>query len=397
MFCGNNKNNILKGFYQNTPQNQKLGRVGQEYDVKIEKVNVVTAEDMYSYPETKIILEGLFGDDEEGKRDIEYFKDYLAKTKNYKENIYYRVEEGIGRGISGMGNGLYLGKDKEALKKFYGNSEGSNYGKRVEVSTFVGTPKWLDLIEYSKYNKFLKDIKIENLFNSNKVGEVVKKMGFDGIRYYDPTATGEEFVLFNINKVKKNIEIRNGKEYKEPNAIKIGDFVIFKISGERYSGTISSYLNNEKIGLNGDTLFIKKEDIIEINGITLQNKILGNFKKENFVEKINKLKDKKSDNIYINQLLKVADYKTQKLFNNTEYNGFSFYKDYIEYDKLISLQDTVSAEKIIYLNSNPKGSQPQILKYKDKYYIWDGNHRIITNILNGKKEGEVLISEIDEI
>ncbi len=28
-------------------------------------------------------------------------------------------------------------------------------------------------------------------------------MGFDGIRYYDPQATGEEFVLFNTEKVRK--------------------------------------------------------------------------------------------------------------------------------------------------------------------------------------------------
>jgi hypothetical protein len=29
------------------------------------------------------------------------------------------------------------------------------------------------------------------------------EMGYDGIRYYDPLATGEEFVLFNRSKIKK--------------------------------------------------------------------------------------------------------------------------------------------------------------------------------------------------
>lgn len=34
--------------------------------------------------------------------------------------------------------------------------------------------------------------------------EVIKQ-GLDGIRYYDPDATGEEFVLFNITKVQFTI------------------------------------------------------------------------------------------------------------------------------------------------------------------------------------------------
>ena len=44
---------------------------------------------------------------------------------------------------------------------------------------------------------------IKDTVNSDKVGKIVMGMGFDGIRYYDPYATGEEFVLFNLETISK--------------------------------------------------------------------------------------------------------------------------------------------------------------------------------------------------
>ena len=37
--------------------------------------------------------------------------------------------------------------------------------------------------------------------NKDNLEEKVLSMGYDGIRYYDPDATGEEFVLFNYSKI----------------------------------------------------------------------------------------------------------------------------------------------------------------------------------------------------
>ncbi len=135
-------------------------------------------------------------------------KMFLAKTKNYKPNIYYHIEDGLGMGYGGVGSGLYLGKDREALVNFY-DIEGE--GKEVKV--FMGNPYWLDLMDYDKCAKFEKSFakKNINILNSDWVGKVVSEMRFDGIRYYDPTATGEEYVLFNNKKVKK---IKTEKLYR---------------------------------------------------------------------------------------------------------------------------------------------------------------------------------------
>jgi len=43
--------------------------------------------------------------------------------------------------------------------------------------------------------------------NKNTLG-----LGFDGIRYFDPCTTGEEFVLFNVDKVKMISKKKRKKE-----------------------------------------------------------------------------------------------------------------------------------------------------------------------------------------
>ena len=37
------------------------------------------------------------------------------------------------------------------------------------------------------------------------------ELNYDGIRYFDPIATGEEFVLFNTHKVKRIDKIKDHK------------------------------------------------------------------------------------------------------------------------------------------------------------------------------------------
>jgi hypothetical protein len=50
--------------------------------------------------------------------DVDYIKKvFLAKTKNYKPNTYYHVQTGGSN--AGVGKGLYLGRDKQALINFY--------------------------------------------------------------------------------------------------------------------------------------------------------------------------------------------------------------------------------------------------------------------------------------
>ena len=106
---------------------------------------------------------------------------------------------------------MYLGKDKDALISFYGIELDD-----IIVDTYVGNINWLDLIDYKDYKKF--EIEAVKKYGENYTqksslldidirGQFIKKLtiekGFDGVRYYDPNATGEEFVLFNTKSVKK--------------------------------------------------------------------------------------------------------------------------------------------------------------------------------------------------
>ena len=135
-----------------------------------------------------------------GEKGTDHWIDtFHAKPKNYKRNTYYRID-GAGNGYAGVGNGLYLGRDENAIKSFY---DCENEG--LPVLTYMGSPKWLNLFNYYKFKKFKNDLlsKGISIINSDQIAIIVRDMGFDGIRYYDPFATGEEFVLFNTSTVKK--------------------------------------------------------------------------------------------------------------------------------------------------------------------------------------------------
>lgn len=136
------------------------------------------------------------GDEEHVKS---WIKNYHSNPKNHNPNIYYRVEGG-GAGQAGVGKGMYLGQDKNALINFYDIEE-----KGLPVSEYQGKPKWLDLRPYAKHRDFAKKLLAKGIEieNSDKVGQIVMNMGYDGIVYYDPWATGEEFVLFNTKAVRK--------------------------------------------------------------------------------------------------------------------------------------------------------------------------------------------------
>ncbi len=162
---------------------------------RVRLTETIEAENMLWKSRTKSIMSGL------GDRD--YVRDWIlinhAKSYKYLPNTYYRVLGGSGSGYAGVGNGLYLGRDKDALLNFYAD------GDDLPVARYTGNPNWLDLLDYKDFEKFKKLLSTKGigLVNSDEVGQYVIGLGFDGIRYYDPLATGEEFVLFNQKALKK--------------------------------------------------------------------------------------------------------------------------------------------------------------------------------------------------
>lgn len=149
-----------------------------------------TAEEMLQRDDIKLQLKQGFGDDAD-----DWIENYHAKTYNYEDNYYYRAE-GAGLGYAGVGNGLYLGKDKDAIEAMY------NIEEIYEIDTYYGADiKWLDLMLQSDFKAF--ENKYGKFLNSDNIGNIVQELGYDGIVYYDVNTTGEEFVLFNTKKVRK--------------------------------------------------------------------------------------------------------------------------------------------------------------------------------------------------
>lgn len=160
----------------------------------------LTAEELLSQPHTLEVMSSELGDDTTSL--CKWIKDFHAKTENYKKNIYYHI-------ITGTENdyeGLYLGKDYIALTNFYGIDYIDN-NEKVPIQTYYGNPNFLDMTDYNNFDVFKKHSKeifpdedYENGLNGLK--KMILELEYDGIRYYDPLATGEEFVLYNTNKIK---------------------------------------------------------------------------------------------------------------------------------------------------------------------------------------------------
>lgn len=172
-----------------TPEQQFL------HEFNLIKNPKTTPEQLLKTKEIKQIMDEGFGED-----TAQWVEDYWARPANSKPKTYHRYD-GAGEGVAGMGNGLYLGRDPNALNHFY-----NHWGEReLNLSTFKGDPKWLDIMDPRReklWDEFLKKKGI-NPRNSSELGEIVKKLGYDGIKYFDPHATGEEYVLFNTKLLKK--------------------------------------------------------------------------------------------------------------------------------------------------------------------------------------------------
>jgi hypothetical protein len=114
---------------------------------------------------------------------------HQAKSKDDRNNI---IQNGfdlskVKKSNCGAGRGLYLGRDKWALINFYSDNLDSQQDFALKIK---GNFNFLDLLD--DRNFLCK--------NRRKIEEKVLSLGCDGIRYYDPDATGEEFVLFNYKK-----------------------------------------------------------------------------------------------------------------------------------------------------------------------------------------------------
>lgn len=134
---------------------------------------------------------------------MDYFC-YLSNPDNFIDGVYYHqansekerdniITDGfdinkIQKSNCGAGRGLYLGRDKQALVNFYSKDISNPQDFTLK---FRGDFNFLDLLDD------------QNFFQENgeNLEEKVLAMGYDGIRYYDPDATGEEFVLFNNSRV----------------------------------------------------------------------------------------------------------------------------------------------------------------------------------------------------
>ena len=179
----------------------KRGKISELLITNVSKASEfeLTAEDLFQLPEYQEIFSEQIGDpniDKYAKTKV--VKD-LAKSKNYKPGYFYHAIGGTGE--SGVGEGLYLGKDSKALFNFY-NGEGE-FGSGVV--TYYGFPNFIDLSRMDDFDSFENEAIKEFGKDSKKsyFQKLALAKGYDGIRYYDICATGEEFVLYNTNKVKQ--------------------------------------------------------------------------------------------------------------------------------------------------------------------------------------------------
>jgi len=173
-----------------------------------------------------ILIDGIWLESEESADS--WINDLYSHTKNHIPNKYYHFTLSVNNILK---NGfdfskiiqtwvwpwLYLWKDKYAINNFY-------WQLRIDSWEFDNIDN-LKLLEFEIDNnvKFL-DITIHQ-FNSdvnklfdelidyltwlvktweiNNFYDILKEFNIDWIRYYDWYTTGEEFVLYNLNKIKQ--------------------------------------------------------------------------------------------------------------------------------------------------------------------------------------------------
>ena len=167
-----------------------------------EKEFELSAEELLKTPYYSEQFTDEFGDYTKDEYAIKKYTKDIAKTINYKANTFYHATGGIGE--CGVGEGLYLGKDAMALHNFY-NGDGEFGDSVIE---YYGNPKFIDLCIEEDFEKFKEEAikKYGKDASKSCFVKLTTEKGFDGIRYFDPYATGEEFVLYNTDAVKKIVK-----------------------------------------------------------------------------------------------------------------------------------------------------------------------------------------------
>ncbi|OQX22186.1 MAG: hypothetical protein BWK75_01410 [Candidatus Altiarchaeales archaeon A3] len=144
----------------------------------------------------------------EFNRTSDYCK-YLSNHNNFLPDIYYHqanskkdarsiMKNGYNEYLMfesncGLDKGLYMGRDKNALIVFYSN----NFcNPENNIVTIKGNFNFVNLINQKKLKSFIKEASRHN----KSIKEYALSKGYDGIRYFDPDATGEEFVLYECKK-----------------------------------------------------------------------------------------------------------------------------------------------------------------------------------------------------
>lgn len=127
--------------------------------------------------------------------------DYISNPENFTDKIYFHQansiedksvilksgfnENLVGSENRGLGAGLYMGRDKAALINFYS----PDFNNPMDITVTVrGDFNFFDAVS--------------NPLPKRNAREFVLSQRYDGIRYYDKDATGEEFVLYNYKKIK---------------------------------------------------------------------------------------------------------------------------------------------------------------------------------------------------
>ena len=167
-----------------------------------EKEFELTAEELLQTPYYSELFADEFGDYTKDEYAIKKYTKDIAKTINYKVNTFYHATGGIGE--CGVGEGLYLGKDAMALHNFYNGED--EFGD--SVIEYYGNPKFIDLCIKEDFEKFKEEAikKYGKDASRSCFVKLTTEKGFDGIRYFDPCTTGEEFVLYNTDTVKKIVK-----------------------------------------------------------------------------------------------------------------------------------------------------------------------------------------------
>ena len=130
---------------------------------------------------------------------------FYVRPKRMKEGVFYHftpdkklTAEGLLSGTAKrfdkqLGPGLYVGQDAQALKNFYGLDMRGGQAVRLE-----GNPKILDLTDsFKSVDDANRAARKEFPKEKYPLGKWVQKQGYDGIKYFDPVATGEEYVVYN--------------------------------------------------------------------------------------------------------------------------------------------------------------------------------------------------------